>query len=139
MKRKPIVEPIYGDKNETIHLENGIRYKLDVTKIMFSSGNIDERISMGEIVKEGEKIIDMFAGIGYFTLPMAVYGNPEVIHSIEINPVAFSYLKENIELNDVKNIVNPWLGNNQDFSKSDTADRVVMGYLHENWKYLPKA
>lgn len=139
IKRKPNVERIYGQKTETVHLENGIKFKLDVTETMFSSGNIDERIRMSKIVEEGEKVVDMFAGIGYFSLPMAVHGQPETIYSLEINPVAFNYLKENVLINDVKGIVKPWEGNNRNFPKTDIADRIVMGYLHDTWKYLPKA
>ncbi len=137
-KREPVVEKIYGEETETIHLENGIRYKLDTAKLMFSSGNIDERIRIVDLVKKGEVVVDMFAGIGYFSLPMAVHGEPEKIYSLEINPTAFHYLKENIILNGVDSIVEPNCLDNRDFSFTG-ADRVVMGYLHETWMYLDKA
>ncbi|MFP3872177.1 MAG: class I SAM-dependent methyltransferase [Candidatus Natronoplasma sp.] len=137
-KREPKVEKIYGKETETVHLENGISYKLDTADIMFSSGNIDERIRMAEVVEEGEVIIDMFAGIGYFSLPMAVHGDPDKVYALEINPTAFHYLRDNIKLNGVEKIVEAWHGDNRDFSFKG-ADRVVMGYLHETWKYLDKA
>ncbi len=137
--REPEVELIYDDETETVHLENGVKYHLDVTETMFSSGNIDERIRMGGVVKKGETIVDMFAGIGYFTLPMAVHGEPEKIYALEINPTAFEYLEKNVEENGVTNIVEPWLGDNRDFSlNEECADRVVMGYLKDTWKFLPK-
>ncbi|MFW5927881.1 MAG: class I SAM-dependent methyltransferase, partial [Thermoplasmatota archaeon] len=139
IKRKPKVELIYGEETETIHIENCIQYKMDTSKLMFSSGNIDERIRMANIDIEGEIIVDMFAGIGYFTLPMAYHGNPDTIHSLEINPISYEYLKENIKLNEVKDTVLTWNGDNRDFYKKDFADRIVMGYLHNTWKYLHKA
>ncbi|MCK5112822.1 MAG: hypothetical protein KAQ84_04705, partial [Thermoplasmatales archaeon] len=72
--REPKVGILYGSKNtETIHKENGIRYKLDLQKIMFSSGNMDERKRMANISNKNETVVDLFAGIGYFTIPMAVY------------------------------------------------------------------
>jgi len=138
-KRIPEVEFIYGDEGETIHVENGVEYKLDASKLMFSSGNIDERVRMAELNVEDEVIVDMFAGIGYFSLPMAVHSSPEKILSLEINPLSFSYLRVNIGLNDVLGIIEAWNGDNRDFPKSNIADRIVMGYLHETWKFLPKA
>ena len=78
--REPKIEVIYGSSDtETIHIENGIRYKLDAQKIMFSSGNMDERIRMANISKKKETIVDLFAGVGYFTLPIAVYCKPKKI------------------------------------------------------------
>ena len=138
-KREPEVELIYGEETETVHLENGIKYKLDLAELMFSSGNIDERVLMAGMPEDGETIVDMFAGIGYFTLPMAVHSKPEKIYSLEINELAYGYLNENVELNGVEEVVETWNGDNREFSKSDIADRVVMGYLHDTWKFLPKA
>lgn len=137
-EREPVVENIYGEETETVHVENEVLYKLDTAKLMFSSGNIDERIRMAEEVEKDEVIVDMFAGIGYFSLPMAVHGEPEKIHALEINPTAFRYLEENIELNSVGNTVEPHLIDNRQFLFGE-ADRIVMGYLHETWRYLDKA
>ncbi len=137
-KREPEVEKIYGEETETIHIENEIRYKLDTSQLMFSSGNIDERIRMSEAVEKDETIVDMFAGIGYFSLPMAVHGEPEKVYSLEINSTAFRYLEENVRLNKVEGKVEPWHGDNRNFAFSN-ADRVIMGYLHETWRYLDKA
>ena len=70
--RKPVVEVISGDRiTETIHIENGIRFKMDPQRIMFSSGNMAERRRMATISNSSETVVDLFAGIGYFTLPIA--------------------------------------------------------------------
>ncbi len=137
--REPIIKVIHGTDTETIHLENRVKFKHDIAKLMFSSGNIDERIHMSKIDIRDEIVVDMFAGIGYFCLPMAVHGSPKNIYALEINPTALGYLKENCVLNDVGHIVRPWPGDNRDFTLDEKADRVVMGYLHDTWKYLPKA
>ena len=82
--RTPKVELIFGSENtETTHIENGIKYKLDPRKIMFSSGNMDERIRMSNISNPNEVIVDLFAGIGYFSLPIAVYSKPKKIFACE--------------------------------------------------------
>jgi tRNA wybutosine-synthesizing protein 2 len=138
--REPKVEIICGSKNtETIHLENGVRYKLDPQKIMFSSGNMDERIRMANISIKNETVVDLFAGIGYFTLPIAVYGKPKKIFACEINPVAYNYLCENIVLNHVTSVVKPLLGDNRITAPKNTADRVIMGYINDTYRFLPIA
>jgi len=103
--RTPSFRFIVGKNAETVHVENDIKYKFDVSKIMFSSGNIDERIRMGKIVRKDEVAIDMFAGIGYFSIPMAVNGAR--VYAIELNPVAYEYLNENAKLNGVEDRIKP--------------------------------
>jgi len=138
--REPNVEILYGSKDtETVHKENGIKYKLDVQKIMFSSGNMDERLRMTKISNKNETIVDLFAGIGYFTLPMAVYSKPKKIFSCEINPVAYEYLCKNIVLNHVTSIVEPLFGDNRLIAPKNVAERVVMGYFGDTEKFLPIA
>jgi len=138
--REPNVEILYGSENtEVVHKENGVRYKLDVAKIMFSSGNMDERLRMANISNKNETVVDLFAGIGYFTLPMAVYSKPRKIFSCEINPAAYKYLCKNIVLNHVPSIVNPLFGDNRSIAPKNVAERVVMGYFEDTEKFLPTA
>ena len=138
--RKPNVEIIYGKKDtETIHKENNIRYKLDSQKIMFSSGNMDERIRMANISNSKETVVDLFAGIGYFTLPMAVYSKPKKIYACEINPIAYKYLCDNIVLNNVTDIVQPLFGDNKETTPKNIADRIIMGYIEDTHKFLQTA
>ena len=65
------IEFITGEDNpEVTHREHGVIYKFDITKVMYSKGNINERKYLAQLVKNGEVIVDMFAGIGYFSLPI---------------------------------------------------------------------
>lgn len=137
--RIPEVRLLAGRGSRTVHLENGIRYAMDVTKVMFSSGNIDERIHFSKIDVRGETVVDMFAGIGYFTLPLAVYGEPERIFAIEKNGDAFAFLQENVKAANVENIVVPVEGDNRDTGPRGMADRVIMGYLPAPREYLSRA
>ena len=138
--REPNVEVIFGSKEtETTHKENGIFYKLDPQKVMFSSGNMDERIRMATISNKSEVVVDLFAGIGYFTLPIAVYSKPEMIVACEKNPVSFDYLKENITLNNVSDIVEPLYGDNREVVPKFIADRVIMGYIGNTKVFLETA
>ncbi|MFB6139876.1 MAG: class I SAM-dependent methyltransferase family protein, partial [Halosimplex sp.] len=73
--REPDVTVLAGEGDtETVHREHGTVYAMDLAEVMFSPGNKAERARMGEIVTEGERVVDMFAGIGYFALPMARAG-----------------------------------------------------------------
>jgi tRNA wybutosine-synthesizing protein 2 len=138
--REPTTEVLYGSsQTETVHLENGIRYKLDPQQIMFSSGNLGERQRMAMISGPGETVVELFAGIGYFTLPMAVYSTPKKIVACEMNPVAYKYLCKNIVLNHVTKIVEPLLGDNRVTAPKNCADRVILGYLDETQVFLPVA
>lgn len=137
--RKPKVRVIWGSETATTHTENGVLYRLDAREIMFSSGNIDERVRMAKVCEEGEVVVDMFAGIGYFSLPMAVHSSPAEIYSIEINPVAFEYLCENVRLNKVEEVICPMLGDCLEVAPEGLATRVVMGYLSGGDRFLPKA
>jgi tRNA wybutosine-synthesizing protein 2 len=136
--REPVREIIAGKSIETIHKENGILFKLDAKRIMFSQGNLRERIRMSHF-GHNETIVDMFAGIGYFSLPMAVYAKPKRILAIELNPVAYKYLCENVRINHVESIIKPVLGDCGEQTPPKSADRVVMGYVGTTNRYLKTA
>lgn len=138
-KREPEVEMIYGEGTETIHKENYCKFKIDVAKVMWSKGNTGERLRMSKLPKNNETIIDMFAGIGYFTIPMAVHSKPKKIFAIEINPVSYNFLCENIKLNKVEDIVEPILGDCDLQEFNHVADRIMMGYVGTTHHYLDSA
>ena len=133
--REPQREVIAGDgETVTVHRENGCVFKIDAMKLMFSKGNLTEKKRMSKL-GNGEIVVDMFAGIGYFSIPMAVHSKPKKIYSIEINPVSFEYLKENIRLNKVGNIIESLHGDCAKVSPVGVANRVIMGYF-EGREYL---
>jgi tRNA wybutosine-synthesizing protein 2 len=134
--RQPQREIIAGEKTETIHKENGCLFKLDAMQVMYSQGNLTERKRMSRSGK-GEVVVDMFAGIGYFSIPMAVHSKPKKIFAVEINPAASSYLKENIKLNNVEDMIEPVEGDCATATPIGIADRVIMGYLNAH-EYLPQ-
>lgn len=134
--RTPKIRNIAGDGLVTIHKEHGILFMLDVSKIMFSKGNLYERQRIVNDVKKNEIIIDMFAGIGYFSLGIAK--KAKKVYAIEKNKVAFRYLKENIRLNKIKNIV-AINADCRNISLPEKATRVIMGYFPRTEKFLPYA
>jgi tRNA wybutosine-synthesizing protein 2 len=106
---------------------------------MFSSGNMDERIRMAAISNKDETVVDLFAGIGYFTLPMAVHSKSKRIFACEKNPVSFEFLCKNIVLNNAVDTVDALQGDNRDIAPKNVADRVIMGYIGDTHKFLSTA
>jgi len=140
--RQPQLKVIAGENNtETTHKEYGILYKLDVAKLMFAKGNLNERKRISKLVKPNEVVVDMFAGIGYFSLPIAKLSHVERVYSIEINPDSFHYLLENIKLNNVQGKIVPIKGDceKEVLKFGKIADRVIMGLLPSPKKYLSAA
>lgn len=137
-KREPVIKLLYGEDTETINKENGCLFKLDLKKVMWSKGNNNERIRIAKLVEDNETVIDMFAGIGYFSIPIGVQSNAKQVYSIEINPNSFHYLKENIKLNKINNII-PLLGDCMDITPEYSADRIIMGYVKTTHHYLKTA
>ncbi|MBI2583094.1 MAG: class I SAM-dependent methyltransferase family protein [Candidatus Aenigmarchaeota archaeon] len=123
---------------ETTHTENGIKFKIDVGKIMFSKGNLSERQRLIGMIQKGETIVDMFAGIGYFSLGLAKHSPANRIYAVEKNRKAFDYLKQNIKLNGIRSI-EPKRGDCRKIRIREKADRVIMGYFPGTEKFLPHA
>jgi len=137
--REPVVDVLYGTDTITTHLENGVRFRFDAARIMFSKGNTGERIRVPELVRDGEVVADMFAGIGYFTVPIAVHARPSRIIAAEKNPLSAMFLRENIALNKVRDgLVTVHEGDCLGLPEG-VADRVLMGLIPSAAPFLEKA
>jgi len=124
-----------------LHKEHGCQFLIDVSKVMWSQGNKEERMRLTKQVKPNETIVDMFAGIGYFSIFIAKYCKPKEIYAIDINPEALEFLRKNVWLNDVESRIEILQGDCRKFSNllESTADRIIMGYLFNTEKFLPYA
>lgn len=137
--RRPSMEVLYGTDTRSVRLENGIRYGFDVTKVMYASGNTDERMRMRRLDCTGETVVDMFAGIGYFTLPLAKFSGARRVFACEKNPDSYAFLVDNIRDNDVGDVVIPILADNRDLLGRRFADRILMGFVQTTSDFLPAA
>ena len=93
------LEVIAGDdKTETEYKEFGCRFMVDVRKAFFSPRLSSERIRIAELVNDGEVIVNMFGGIGMFSI-IAAKKKKCTVYNIDINPDAAKFCQKNIEIN----------------------------------------
>jgi tRNA wybutosine-synthesizing protein 2 len=136
--RTPRSEIVWGECGEVRHRENGYTYILDPSKVMFSQGNRREKTRIAQQIQTGtgsERIADMFAGVGYFTIPMA--GAGATVHAMEINPVSCGYLQRNAAENKLDNRITISPGDCRD-NISGNYDRIIMGHF-DALEMLPDA
>ena len=131
-----------SDNTETVHKEHGCRYYLDPRKVYFSPRLSYEHLRVASQVKEGETVIDMFAGVGPFSVLIAKTHNNVVIYAIDINPDAIEYLKRNVYANNVDGKVIPIHGDAKEVVQDrlrGIADRVIMNLPERAIEYVSAA
>jgi len=87
----------------TRYTEYGLRFEIDLSLAYFSPRLSGERQRVLAIMNEGERVLDMFAGVGPFAITLAQRAG--VVYAADINPGAVSLMIENITLNRVKNVL----------------------------------
>jgi tRNA (guanine37-N1)-methyltransferase len=137
------LEWLFGEKRtETIHKEFGCAFKVDLAKCYFSPRLSFERMRIAKQVKPEEVVVNMFAGVGCFSIVIAKYARPRIVFSIDVNPHAIHYLKENVALNKVRHIVEATMGDAKDIIANqlqNAADRVLMPLPEKAYDYLSYA
>ena len=129
-------------KTETIHKEYGCQYHVDLAKAYFSPRLSYEHHRVASQVKEGETVIDMFAGVGPFAVLIAKTHKKVKVYAIDINPHAIELLKKNVRLNRVEGKVHPILGDAKKIVEEklcDIADRVIMNLPEKALEYVGAA
>ena len=146
-ERRPNTELLLGESSWVTHREHGINYSFDVTKSMFSAGNLPERGRIGDLDCSGETILDLYAGIGYYTLPLLVRAGAAHVHACEWSEDAVHALKHNLEANNVAERCTVHAGDNRvavvDGGSAaevvGSCDRVMLGLLPSSEKGWPLA
>jgi len=104
--RKQVTRHIAGEKTkEALYKENGCVFRFNVDKTYFSPRLSNERKELSKLVKKGEEVLVMFAGVGPYPIVIAKNSQARKVYSNEINREANKYAKLNIELNKLKNKV----------------------------------
>lgn len=89
------------NKTQTEYKEFGCRFLVDVEKAFFSPRLSTERERIASLVQDGETVINMFGGIGMFSI-MAAKKKDCTVYNIDINSVASKLCEKNTELNKLK-------------------------------------
>jgi hypothetical protein len=136
-----------GSKGWITVTEQGIKQSFDLTLVMFSRGNISEKIRFGKLVKPNELVLDMYAGIGYYTLPALVHGKARYVYACEWNESAAYALKYNLSQNGVSEKATVLVGDCRLRLREERIldldfDRISLGLLPSSeggWKIAVKA
>lgn len=147
--------PVFGDfrlrklewiagekKTETVYKEHGCLFKVDVGKCYFSPRLGFERMRIANLVRDNEIVVNMFAGVGCYSVIIAKHSKAAKIYSIDINPVAVKYMRENVLLNKMVNTVIPIegdAGTTIEEMLKNTADRILMPLPEKAYKYIDSA
>jgi len=137
------LEFVAGEKKATtIHKESGCLFSINVNECYFSPRLFYERTRIAKKIANREVVINMFAGVGCFSIVIAKHSTAEKIYSIDINPVAVQNMQENVRLNRTYEKVIPILGDAKDVIEKrlhHLADRVLMPLPEKAYEYLPHA
>jgi tRNA (guanine37-N1)-methyltransferase len=102
---------------------------VDLAQAYFSPRLAHERLRVASLVGPGEVVTNLFAGVGCYSIIIAKHSGAAKIYSIDKNPAAFEYMRENIRMNKVGDRVVPILGDARDVighQVAGKADRVLM-------------
>lgn len=128
------------DKTRTVHREFGCLFYVDVQECYFSPRLLHERMRIAKQVRSREIIVNMFAGVGCFSIVIAKHTQAKKIYSIDISPVAIHLMKKNVLLNKVHGKVISLQGDAREVIEKElygTADRVLMPLPQKAIQYLP--
>jgi len=129
------------DTTETEYKEFGCKFTVDVENAFFSPRLSTERERIANLVSDGEIIVNMFAGIGMFSI-MAAKKKNCTVYSLDINPVASKLCEKNIESNKLRgNIISINGDTSQIISKQleDKSDRTLMLLPEKSDEFLDSA
>jgi tRNA (guanine37-N1)-methyltransferase len=130
------------DKTVTTHIESGCAFSVDISKCYFSPRLSHERMRVARLVRDGDVVVNMFAGVGCFSLVIARFSKASRIYSIDVNPYAIKFMQENIKLNGAFGRVIPILGDAKEVIEANlrhVGQRVLLPLPKKALESLPYA
>ena len=139
---RPLHHVLGANRTVTIHRELGCRFKIDISKAFFSPRLSSEHQRVAEQVQAGECVVDMFAGVGPFSILIAKRLGDVRIHAIDANPEAANLIRENAKMNKVQDRLMVWTGDARTVVKNNLlrmATRVIMNHPSQAMEFLEPA
>lgn len=132
------------NKTETIHKEYGCRYIVDLAKAYFTPRLSTERERILSWIKPDDVVVDMFAGVGPYSIMIAKKASPKKVVAIDKNPAAVEFLRRNVVLNSVDNVEvvegDANMGTEAETQRfAGIADHVIMNLPHNAYDFLDSA
>jgi tRNA (guanine37-N1)-methyltransferase len=129
-------------KTDTVHKEYGCKYNVDLAIAYFSPRLSNEHSRVASLVEDGETVVDLFAGVGPFSILIARKHENVKVYAVDMNPHAVELLEKNISLNKVYGKVYPLLGDAKHIVSqrlSGVADRVIMNLPERAMEFVNTA
>ena len=134
------VEVLAGERRTTtVHVEHGLRYRVDLARAYFSPRLASERKRIVDSTRDGEIVADPFAGVGPYAVLIARRARPRRVYAADVNPVAVDLLRANVAANRADRV---------DVREGDAGkvlrdiapvDRVILDLPHSALEFLPDA
>ena len=128
------------DKTATVHKEYGCKYNVDLARAYFTPRLSTERRRILLQIKDGETVVDMFAGVGPYSIMISKNASPGRVIANDKNEAAAELLLQNAALNKVSNIT-VLNKDAADLAKEyeGVGDHVIMNLPHNAYDFLDTA
>ncbi|MED6279677.1 tRNA (guanine(37)-N1)-methyltransferase [Characodon lateralis] len=108
------MEVLAGEENMVAKVkENGVTYEFDFSRVYWNSRLSTEHQRVVQLVKRGDTVFDVFAGVGPFAVPAARAGAKVLAN--DLNPESHRWLQHNCKLNKVESKVQTFNLDGRDF------------------------
>ncbi|KAK1339266.1 hypothetical protein QTO34_019946 [Cnephaeus nilssonii] len=114
------MEVLYGEENMMTKVrENNYTYEFDFSKVYWNPRLSTEHSRITELLKPGDVLFDVFAGVGPFAIPAAKKNC--TVFANDLNPESYKWLLHNCKLNKVDNKVKSltWMGKTSSKDQSE--------------------
>ncbi|MCE4603763.1 MAG: class I SAM-dependent methyltransferase family protein [Aeropyrum sp.] len=140
--RKSLIHLAGERRTETVYREHGCEFKVDIARVFITPRLSFEHLRIARLVEPGEVVVNMFAGVGIFSILIARKSRAALVYSIDVNPEAYRLMVENVRINRVEDRVIPILGDAASVVSSrlqGVGTRVLMPLPDLSLDYIPYA
>ncbi len=113
----------------TVHREQGMELRVDLERAYFSPRLATEHQRIADMVSPGERVLDMFTGVGPFAVLVAKQMDDAEVHAVDLNEAAVQLARENVEANGVAPLVTVHQGDARELVPTlGVFDRIIMNH-----------